>query len=166
MGCKVITAATGGLQEPISGAEARYETCLTEVNGSSTAKALQSFLSASPLSIGVLLIDEGFDSMYIPPSNLTSVPELKDYSGGIAVLNVDNPMKMSGKVLPLGVSLMHELGHAKQYIEKPSWFVGHYEAATKKSNKASQLEIENDNVQRHEQPICEELKLPFRTKYD
>jgi hypothetical protein len=166
MGCTVITSDAGGLQAPIKNARHKYNDYLGEVGASSTALMMASYFDGSSKNIGVLLIDEGFDSMYIPPVNLAGVEALASYDGGIAVLNVTNPLKLQGKTLPLGVSLMHELGHAKQFIEQPAWFENHYKAATQRGNKESQLAIENDNVTRHEMPICKELSLPFRTKYD
>ena len=36
----------------------------------------------------------------------------------------------------------------------------------KKGEKISQLVIENENVSLHEAPICDDLGLPFRKKYD
>lgn len=166
MGCEVIKSGAGGLQAPIKNASHKFNDCLGEVGASSTAKMMAAYFDATAKNIGILMIDEGFDSMYIPPTNLAGVDELKKYDGGIAVLNVTNPMKIGTTTLPLGISLMHELGHAKQFLEKPSWFENHYKAATQNGNKESQLAIENDNVSRHEMPICKDMGLPFRTKYD
>jgi hypothetical protein len=127
------------------------------------------FLKSSALNVGVLIVNKSVDSMYMPPVAFDSVDALKHFTGGIAILNVSSIMKIKGISVPLGVSLMHELGHAKQYIEDAKGFVGNFEKVRKnlgKASKEAKLNIENDNIQRHEMPICQELKCPFRAKYD
>lgn len=68
-----------------------------------------------------------------------------------AVLMVDSTM-------PSWVVLYHELGHVKQYYEAGG------EAAWKKK-LAKVAAIEADNLKRHENPICVDVKLPIRAHY-
>jgi hypothetical protein len=48
------------------------------------------------------------------------------YTGGIAVVNINTPMSIKGSQIPLGVSLLHEVGHAKQCIDNLGWYEGLY----------------------------------------
>ena len=73
----------------------------------------------SRLKPGVLLIDENFYSMNIPPFVIGG---LGGFHGGIAVVNIKIQMAIQDTLIRLGVSLMHELGHAKQYTENPVGF--------------------------------------------
>lgn len=168
MTIEVIQTQVGGLAAPVGSASVKYLQFQEQVDGSSKAQEINMALSGAKLNIGVLLInnDAGFDSMYIPPKALEGDSALKRFDGGVAVLNIESILKITGVALPIGVSLMHELGHAKQYVEKPEWFTNQFLAATQKGSKEAQLAIENDNVQRHEKPICVELGKPHRDKYD
>jgi hypothetical protein len=194
MALRVITDKLDGLTAPVPGADDIYDEWKRQVDGSSVAKDIYAFLdppspldpSSSKLTVGVLLIDHGFDSMYIPPFQL--YPDGGGvYSGGVAVLNVTNPLTIENVELPLGVSLIHELGHAVQYAEDPVGFQDKFNQAQSGSKARTRfditdsegraltrsysnadiakLEIENDNVARHEAPVCDELGLPYRRKY-
>jgi len=192
--------------EPVTNPGVWYAECEGHVKGSSTAMMILSYLTSHSSKIG-LLFTKSCDSKYHCAHEYAGAGEkLEKYTGGIAVVNVDNPLTLQKVELPLGVSMLHELGHAKQYLERPSWFYmlalvagGHYDetgeyeaehpteraaiaivltpkptgfnknpkpifkgsSATKKGKE----EIENDNLARHETPICKELKQPFRVKY-
>jgi hypothetical protein len=56
---------------------------------------------------------------------------------------------------PPEITLLHELGHAKQFIEG-GWFDGSKDVK----------DIEADNLRRHENPVCKEYGLLQRVKYD
>ena len=180
----VITQHLDGLVDPIDGSTEKFNEYMEQVFPSSVAINIYHSLNGSGYTIGVLLIDQTANSMYIPPFIFNGGGV---YSGGVAVLNVLHPLKIGGRELPLGVSLIHELGHALQYIENPIEFTTAFEAAQSASGARmkfnitdvegraltkyykitdiAKLEIENDNVARHEAPICDELGLPFRKKY-
>lgn len=64
----------------------------------------------------------------------------------------------SGQVQSPAVALIHELGHARQCIEKLAW----YEA---RSDGSRYLEIEDDNVATHEKPVAAALGEPTRDQY-
>lgn len=203
MGLQLIDKAIGGLAGPMSQYYANYVSALTTIYASSTAQSILSFLRSSDKAVGILLLDMsgGYDSMHIPASVLSGDGATKVFTGGVAVLNVENPLTIRGTVIPLGVSLLHELGHAKQNIERTEWYEAKYAecmrgddaiaklvesdpslkglsfklAREKKAElkgqmlaakKAAKLEIEEDNIQRHEKPILVQLGLPFRDKYD
>jgi hypothetical protein len=178
MSLSIIEKEVDGLTTPVANSLNTYEQYKSQVNASSTANAILKFLEESSKTVGVLLIDKDFDSMYIPP--FVFEPDAVPFDGGIAVVNILSPIKIEDTEIPLGVSLMHELGHAKQYIEAPVDFEQKYQEAkgeiktnypseltrTKKGEKISQLIIENENVALHEAPICNDLDLPFRKRYD
>ena len=123
---------------------------------------------ASRMNVGILFIDSGFDSMYIPPTAMSDDPRLAELTGGVAVINIHSQMTIGGKAIPIGVSMMHELGHAKQYIQEPVLFEIYYNSAMSitSGKNIPQIAIETDNLITHEAPILQELGLPFRTKYD
>ncbi len=105
------------LPDPIAiGLEGIYQTLLVELQKSSTAQQIVKFVDGNTKEVGLLLIADGSDSSHIVNS------ETSAFSGGIAVVNINNPMSIAGYTLPLGISLIHELGHAKQYMEKPDWY--------------------------------------------
>jgi hypothetical protein len=181
----VQQAETAGLAPPIKGAQATYDKCLKEVKASATAKGIIDALTKAPKKIGILIIDEGFDSMYIPPHILADVENAADFTGGVAVLNSKSIMKIGGQAIPLGVSLMHELGHAKQSLTNAKRFEKYFNLANQKDgakqskkiaalalqlkksiDKAAQLAIENENVTLHEKPICTEIGCNSRDSYD
>jgi hypothetical protein len=68
-------------------------------------------------------------------------------------------------VYPSEIVLLHEIGHAKQFIENPGWFssMGPDRAIT--SGSKSVAEIEADNLRRHEHPVCREYGLAQRQNY-
>jgi|ERR1017187_9955385 hypothetical protein len=170
MAHEVIQTAIGSFPTPIAKPSSVFLDYLGQVSASSTAQLIAVFMDEAKQNIGILFINNegGFDSMFIPPSALAADNALTGFTGGVAVVNIESGMKISGKAIPLGVSMMHELGHAKQYIEKPAWFENNYAAAMKVTKGVNQpkLDIENDNLARHEAPVLKELGLPFRLKYD
>lgn len=184
MTLSVITQNVEGLVAPVPKSGDAFAGCKQEVIASTVAQKVFATLEQSALKIGVLFVNEGVDSMYIPPFQYDGGGT---YSGGVAVVNTTNPLKIGDTTLPLGVSLIHELGHAVQYLQDPSGFKSKFEsvqsgssATTKfsitnaegkaltkyiKNTLVAQLSIENDNVARHEAPVCDDLGLPFRKKY-
>jgi len=165
MAIELIKKKEGGLAEPAKSVSHKFNQYLGQVGASSKAQQLAGFLDSSNNNVGVLIIDRDFDSMYIPPEALSKDVALSRFTGGVAVLNVNSIMKIKGNAMPLGISLMHELGHSAQYISKPQWFYNKYKLAIN-NNQEAKLLIENDNVTRYEKPICRELGLSYRDKYD
>ena len=120
----MIDKQIGGVSAPMSQYYANYVGALSTIYPSSTAQSILSFLRASDKQVGILIIDNsaGFDSMHIPACMLSGDAAAKVFTAGVAVLNVESLMTIGGKKIPLGVSLLHELGHAKQNIERTEWY--------------------------------------------
>jgi hypothetical protein len=124
MALALIPSKLGSLSPPIaSGLNEAYLSALSDVRASSKAQAILEFLRSSSTPVGILIIDgsAGVDSMHIAPSGLTE-EATKRFTGGVAVVNISSPMTIKGSQIPIGVSLIHELGHAKQCIENPQWY--------------------------------------------
>jgi hypothetical protein len=184
MGLTVITQTLADLEAPVDKSNDVFAACKQDVIKSPVAQKVFSTLEKWSSNVGVLFVDKGVDSMYIPPFQYNGGGT---YSGGIAVVNATNPLEIGDTKLPLGVSLIHELGHAVQYKEDASGFEEKFKTANSdrsdnqkfsimnadgkaltkyvKATKVAQLMIENDNVARHEAPVCDDLGLPFRKKY-
>jgi len=65
---------------------------------------------------------------------------------------------MVDATMPSWLVLFHELGHVKQYYES-----GGEAGWNKKLGDVAAIEA--DNLKRHENPICRDLKLPIRAHY-
>ena len=68
-------------------------------------------------------------------------------------------------VYPPEITLIHELGHAKQYIEDTSIFASKTVDGLVTEGSKSIDDIEADNLKRHENPVCKEMGLYQRVKY-
>jgi len=69
------------------------------------------------------------------------------------------------QVMKPTIKLFHELGHAAQWITRRDWFT----ASTARSDANREpyyVEIEKDNLERHERPMCIQLGQPYRLHYD
>lgn len=124
MALALISSKLGSLTAPVaSSLDGAYLSALNDVRASSKAQAILEFLRSSKTPVGILLVDNssGIDSMHIAPSGLTE-ESTKRFTGGVAVVNIGSPMKIKDAAIPIGVSLIHELGHAKQCIENPQWY--------------------------------------------
>lgn len=69
-----------------------------------------------------------------------------------------NVIRVTKSVMPPWVVLFHELGHMKQYFEGGS-------ASAWEARLPDSAGIEEDNLERHERPICREIGLPVRAHY-
>ncbi len=162
-----------GAYKPRGDSIDQYMTCREILGSSSTATLIEKTLMESDKVVGVLFTDQA-DSMHIPGHVLEAHDTLKIYTGGIALVNPASPLNPSSKwrgysddcgSLPLGVSLFHELGHAKQGVEKTVWYNETTRAAMA-GDKTARLSIEQDNLASHENKICDEMGLPYRRKYE
>lgn len=68
-------------------------------------------------------------------------------------------------VYPPEITLIHEIGHAKQYIEDPARFPSYDREWTLIPGTLPNDAIEADNLRRHEHPVCNDYGLPTRTHY-
>ncbi len=66
---------------------------------------------------------------------------------------------------PPEIVLVHELGHAKQYIENAGWFASKGEGGVVEAGSKTTAEIEADNLRRHEHPVCKDYGLKQRQNY-
>ncbi len=67
---------------------------------------------------------------------------------------------------PPELVLLHEIGHAKQYLEDPGRFSKEVAGGQVQPGTWKSTEIEADNLERHERPVAEELGLRVRQNYD
>ena len=67
-------------------------------------------------------------------------------------------------VYPAEIVLIHELGHAKQYIEDPGIFARQGPGGIV-AGSLTTAQIEADNLRRHEHPVCRDYKLLQRQNY-
>jgi hypothetical protein len=188
-----------GWPAPIPKAKETYEHCLAEVAKSPTAQQIIKTLTKSPKKIGIFVSrmpkeddEEDFQPVpeFIPPLIYAATPLAHEFDGGVAIVQVGNPItyKVDGKLVKTtpGVSLMHELGHAVQLQTDEKHFMKYckikIEAAdakkdSKKVRQAMQdfstssyregamLIIEQENLKLHENPVCQELGIPVRLRY-
>ncbi|MGA3400411.1 MAG: hypothetical protein ABSC95_14420 [Acetobacteraceae bacterium] len=73
--------------------------------------------------------------------------------------------KKADVVYPSEIVLIHELGHAKQYIENPGWFASQGGGGAVVAGSKTTAEIEADNLRRHEHPVCKDYGLLQRQNY-
>lgn len=117
-----LTIAGGSITSPLSSnLKQTYLKIWGELMNSSKAQEILGFLNSSSSVVGVLIVDSGSDSLHMAPSALAGGTAAK-YTGGLAVVNINTPMTIKNTTIPLGVSFLHEIGHAKQAIENPSWY--------------------------------------------
>lgn len=64
------------------------------------------------------------------------------------------------------MGLIHELGHARQYLFYHTWFMYHYNNAIDNKNNKSRLIIEEDNLLTVESVVARQLGENVRWKYD
>lgn len=133
---QTLTVAGGPLSAPLAtNRKAKYYEIWGQLMNSSHAQEVLSFLQSSGSLVGVLIVDSGSDSLHMAPSAMAGGTAAK-YTGGLAVVNITTPMSIKGTAIPLGVSFLHEIGHAKQCIEKPGWYEDLY-AKILKNNSAA-----------------------------
>lgn len=64
------------------------------------------------------------------------------------------------------MGLIHELGHARQYLLKNKWFMDNYNKAIDKKDNNARLLIEHDNLLTVESVVARQLGENVRWKYD
>jgi hypothetical protein len=68
-------------------------------------------------------------------------------------------------VLPPEITLIHELGHFKQWIEDPGIFASRGTDGAITHGHTAVKDLEADNLKRHEVPVCKEMGLRQRQNY-
>jgi hypothetical protein len=167
----------GGSNIPYHCASANLFEALDKLRkGSMTAKELITSVEKSHLTVGIVVSEQG--GAFGPYSDLwacngpciiwgpniwlrTLAAEITGYrASGSAIF-----VRKSTVEYPPEISLIHEIGHMKQYIEDPDQFAKKVQGLNVDGNKGT-AEIEADNLRRHENPICKELGLLQRVKYN
>jgi hypothetical protein len=66
------------------------------------------------------------------------------------------------------IALLHEIGHAVQWIKKTDWYISKVSTAMGggSDSQAAKLAVENDNIETHETPVARELKEGVRKDYN
>src|SRR5437870_12152430 len=120
MALKLITERIPTFAPPVDNV---YGT-LTEITRktilSKTANRIIAFVQVHAKTVGLLLCEPSAvlsdQPNYYPPSQWKALGEegavLADrFSGGLAVVNLKNPLNLDGESMPIGITLAHELGH-------------------------------------------------------
>ena len=100
----------------------------------------------------------------------------KKILGGVITWDCSTNKTINGKQGE-EIGLIHEMGHAIQYMENRAWYKTYTrichdlisrgrEQNTNSRKQNAKLVIENDNIKRHETPVAQELKQGWRDKYD
>jgi hypothetical protein len=106
----------------------------------------------------------------MPPFALVAATASR-YPGGIAIVKPGAPIMDH---YPIGISLCHELGHAKQFLSNPDWFEPLFNSMVEgirddrvgRSDNPAKYELEDANVRDYERPVCVDLGIkPARWKY-
>lgn len=158
-----------------------FEQLVTELRSKSErARGLLLAIENSPKTVGVFL-NSRMTSEYYPPT-----VALMDYfgapdtcTGGFVVCDLTRRITArSGKgkasqsqVLPIEISLAHELGHAEQYLTRENWFMDLFARSTNSSlgdneRREAKLAIEQNNLETTEWPICDNYGALRRERYD
>ena len=133
------------LIEPVTNPAVWYVQCETDVKASATAMMILNYVRHDQRKVG-LLFTKSCDSKYHCAHEYAGAGEqLEKYTGGIAVVNVDWPLIIQMETLPLGVSMLHELGHAKQFFDRPSLFYMLALLAGGFYNESGEFESAHDN---------------------
>jgi len=157
-----------------------FDAALASLRKSSeSASAIIKFVENEPkVSVGVACIemDGAFGSSCHAIGELTPVivwnPKKKFQVNGWEITGYrkynNSPIYGSKEIMtyPPELVLLHELGHAKQYIEAPDWFTKENAGGEPTKGTKTTKQIEADNLERHERPVAKELKLKVRQSYE
>lgn len=174
----LILASRGGSKIPYPSASTHFNNALDTLRAKSpTAKTIIEFVEKAPVvEIKVLVTD--IDGAFGPYNDEWA------FLGPCIIWNPGGYFKTKGAEIsgyrptgapmyqgkkqdteyPPEITLIHELGHAKQYIETPGWFGSRGPNGDVAGSKEVK-EIEADNLKRHENPVCKEWGLPQRVNY-
>jgi len=146
---------------------------------SATAAEIIKFVENEPkISIGVACIemDGAFGSSCLAIGEVSPVivwnPKKKFQVSGWEITGYrkynNSPIYGSKEIMtyPPELVLLHELGHAKQYIEHPDWFTKEKSGGDAIPGTKSTKDIESDNLERHERPVAKDLGLKVRQSYE
>ncbi|OGF23492.1 MAG: hypothetical protein A2V63_05570 [Candidatus Eisenbacteria bacterium RBG_19FT_COMBO_70_11] len=149
--------------EAVSAAQAT--SLLTDLTSrSKSAAALKSYIDKHEKTIRVMFFKNCPWIM-----NIAFDAEAMAVMCNVDVTAYNKEAKTKGTLeVPLDLVLYHELGHAKQFLEDPAAFKRmEHDADTSGALKRDgyYANIENDNLKRHEWPICDDIQFPRRGSY-
>jgi len=168
MGLSLMTGDTSQLgfeQDPR--AKDYYDNAITYLAGSGTAKGLIAKVTAHGRDTFVLVAKDCF-----PMFCHYEMAMQYQFTGSIIVWDpvglISARAAQQCTFQSPAIALLHEIGHAVQWIEKTAWYITHVNTAMGggKGADAAKLEVENDNIDSHETPVARELKEGTRANYN
>lgn len=168
MGLKLMTGDTSALgfeQDP--NAQKYYDSAMAYLGGSATAARLIGQVTNHGRDTLVLVAKDCF-----PMFCHYEMASVHGFAGSIVVWDpvglISARAAQQCTFQSPAIALLHEIGHAVQWITKTSWYVSHVNTAMGggKDATAAKLEVENDNIESNETPVAQELGEGTRANYN
>jgi hypothetical protein len=159
------TSALGFDQDPK--AKDYYSTAMAYLGGSASAKSLIDKVTKHGRDTYVLVAKDCF-----PMFCHYEMAAQHGFTGSVIVWDpvglISARADLQCTFQSPAIALLHEIGHAVQWIDKASWYIANVNTAMGggKGGDAAKLEIENDNIDTHETPVARELKEGTRANYN
>ena len=169
----IVLAHRGSAGIPYGTASEHLAAAISELSAKSvTAKGIIEFVQRSAVEINIVVTQQpGAFGPYCEPFGFEGPCILWDPTSPFSTRATDitgyraNGTAMFGKKTvtsyPASIVLIHELGHAKQYIEDKTLFC----TKTTPARESTDF-VEADNLKRHENPVCKDMGLLQRVKYN
>jgi hypothetical protein len=170
--------------EPLEGSGELYGQARSYLVQSSAAAALIYFLEKDPKTIWVTCCRSGLANNFMPEEKVTQF--FGDLGGSVVLWNPGAFMTATDKLSskPVGrlvrnvaeeeaegeqspaMGLIHEFGHARQYLLKNVWFMAKFnEAMSDTESDTARNQLEDDNIRTVESVVARQLGEPVRWKY-
>lgn len=157
---------SGGTAMKLSDAQSRYQQAVTQLQASPTAVAILKCVTEHKTEIQ-LVCAPGAEGEMLFPGELEglNVPTViwdpnKYFHFYVNVAPVSNVIFGDLKSYQPAIVLLHEIGHAKQWLENAAQHERRYHRGPE-----GVAEIEAENLALHEGPVAKELGLPVRRHY-
>ncbi|WP_026397108.1 hypothetical protein [Acetobacter nitrogenifigens] len=143
---------------------------------SKNACGIISYVETSDIEINVLVVRDQ-DSGFYPYKNDLQIPPPCIVWAANRSLTIFGKRENSRGLVDADYSpeigLLHELGHAKQFIEDRGYRLGRkigqkqpwFPLNASSLNDQQNADVEADNLRRHEHPVCQDLGLVIRNNY-
>ena len=152
------------LGDPDPKAEEYLLKAMSYLYESPTAKAILDALEKSDKQFYVF-VQQGCNAMFVHEE----VARQHGFDGGVIIWDpVSTITAFAGDTPTMqspAIALIHEAGHAYQWLKKNGWFMANVAQALGGSTE-HKLNIENDNITSNETPVAKELKEGTRKDYD
>jgi hypothetical protein len=168
MGLKLMTGDTSNLgfdQDPK--AKEYYANAVAYLQGSGTAKTIMATVESHSKDTLVLVAKDCF-----PMFCHYEMAAQHGFDGSVIVWDpvglISARADTQCTYQSPAIALLHEMGHAVQWIKKTSWYISQVTAAMGggQGAQAAKLAVENDNIDTHETPVARELKEGIRKDYN